>query len=89
MNPSILLIVAFIALVVSIRIVSEHERIVVFRLGRLFNIVGPGLVILIPFIDKGVRVNLKKNIPGWETLSHEELHERIKAFAIGKSRSGL
>lgn len=67
---------------VSIRIVNEQGRIVKFRLGHFVRIVGPGLVIIIPFIDKGVRVNLSEQIPGWETLSNEELEEEIKTTLV-------
>jgi len=44
----------------SIRIIREYQRILVFRLGRALKTKGPGLVILIPFIDKGVLVDLRE-----------------------------
>ena len=44
----------------AIRIVREYQRILVFRLGRALKTKGPGLVILIPFIDKGVLVDLRE-----------------------------
>lgn len=44
----------------SIRIVREYERLIVFRLGRALGARGPGLVILIPFVDTGVRVDLRE-----------------------------
>jgi regulator of protease activity HflC (stomatin/prohibitin superfamily) len=44
----------------AIRIVREYQRIMVFRLGRAIGAKGPGLVILIPFIDKGVMVDLRE-----------------------------
>ena len=47
--------------VLAIRIVKEYERLVVFRLGRALGARGPGLVLLIPFVDKGVRVDLREN----------------------------
>lgn len=55
-------IVAIIILVIiaaSIRIIREYERAVIFRLGRLIGAKGPGLIILIPFIDKAVKVDLR------------------------------
>jgi len=42
-----------------IRVLKEYERGVVFRLGRLIGAKGPGLIILIPIIDKLVRVDLR------------------------------
>ena len=44
----------------SIRIVREYERLVVFRLGRVIGARGPGLVLLIPGIDRGARVDLRE-----------------------------
>lgn len=55
-------IVAIILLVIiasSIRIIREYERAVVFRLGRLTGAKGPGLIILVPFIDRAVKVDLR------------------------------
>ncbi len=43
----------------AIRILKEYERAVVFRLGRLVGVKGPGLIILIPIIDRMVRVSLR------------------------------
>ena len=55
---SAIVIVLFIIFVLSsaIRILREYERGVVFRLGRLISVRGPGLIILIPVIDKMVKV---------------------------------
>ena len=75
-----------IILATSIKVVNEYERIAVFRLGRFVNIQGPGLVLLIPGVDKGVKVNLKEKIPGWQTLSQKELEERIKQYVLYESR---
>jgi len=44
----------------SVRIVQEYERLVVFRLGRSIGVKGPGLILLFPFIDRGVRVDLRE-----------------------------
>ena len=58
--------VAFIVLASAIRVLREYERGVIFRLGRLIAQKGPGLIFLIPIIDKMVRVDLRTvtlNIP--------------------------
>ncbi|NUM44335.1 MAG: SPFH/Band 7/PHB domain protein [Anaerolineales bacterium] len=46
----------------SIRIVQEYERVVVFRLGRSIGEKGPGIIFLIPFFDRGVRVDLREQV---------------------------
>jgi regulator of protease activity HflC (stomatin/prohibitin superfamily) len=82
----ILLILAVVVLAASVKVVNEFERISVFRLGRFVNIQGPGVVLLIPGVDRGVKVNLKEKIPGWQTLSQKELEERIKQYVLYESR---
>lgn len=56
----VLLIFLFALLTLAIRIVNEYQRLVVFRLGRSLGAKGPGLVWLIPFVDRGVRVDLRE-----------------------------
>ncbi len=64
----VLCLVAFVGLLglmvlmSAIRIVQEYERLVVFRLGRSIGEKGPGLVLLIPFVDRGVRVDLREQV---------------------------
>ena len=55
----IAIILAFI--LSSIRVVREYERIIIFRLGRAIGARGPGIVFLIPIIDRGVIVDLREN----------------------------
>src|SRR5207247_10142521 len=45
----------------AIKIVPEYQRMMVFRLGRAIGTKGPGLIILIPIIDRGVRVGLRES----------------------------
>jgi len=58
---ALFIIVIFLLILISsaIRIVKEYERAVIFRLGRLVGAKGPGLIILIPFIDRGKIVDLR------------------------------
>ncbi len=46
----------------AIKIVPEYQRLVVFRLGRSIGAKGPGLIILIPFVDRAVRVDLREQV---------------------------
>src|SRR5512141_327920 len=55
-----LLLVIFLAN--AIRIVPEYQRLVVFRLGRCVGTKGPGIVLLIPIIDRAVKVDLREQI---------------------------
>src|SRR3970040_891264 len=49
-------------LVSAIRIVPEYQRLVFFRLGRCIGARGPGVVLLIPVIDRGVKVDLREQV---------------------------
>ncbi len=62
MYPSILLTIAIFVILLlasAIRILREYERGVIFRLGRLIGAKGPGLIILIPIVDRMVKVSLR------------------------------
>jgi len=74
----IVLILVIFFLSSSLKIAHESERVVVFRLGRLCSIAGPGLVLVMPILDRGVKVDLGREIAGWQALSKEQLAERIR-----------
>ena len=63
-----LCVVAFVVVVLviflmnAIRVVNEYQRLVVFRLGRCIGIKGPGLVLLIPVIDRAVKADLREQV---------------------------
>jgi regulator of protease activity HflC (stomatin/prohibitin superfamily) len=56
----VLIALAMVAL--AIKIIPEYQRLVVFRLGRCIGAKGPGVVFLIPFIDRGTRVDLREQV---------------------------
>jgi regulator of protease activity HflC (stomatin/prohibitin superfamily) len=56
------LIIAFAFLASAIRIVPEYQRLVVFRLGRCVGAKGPGVVLLIPVVDRAVKVDLREQV---------------------------
>ncbi|MEW6580441.1 MAG: SPFH domain-containing protein [Chloroflexota bacterium] len=56
----VLLALLFMLASAALRIVREYQRLVVFRLGRALGSRGPGLVVLVPFIDRGERVDLRE-----------------------------
>jgi len=57
-----LALVILAALASAIKIIQEYERLVVFRLGRSIGERGPGLILLIPFIERGVKVDLREQV---------------------------
>src|SRR4026208_807063 len=56
------LVLAFLFLANAVKIVPEYQRLVVFRLGRSIGPKGPGIILLIPFIDRAVRVDLREQL---------------------------
>lgn len=57
-----IVVIGFIFLANAIRIVPEYQRLVVFRLGRCVGARGPGIVLLIPIIDRGVKADLREQV---------------------------
>jgi len=76
----LLLALVTLVLVAAIRIVPEYQRLVVFRLGRLVGERGPGFVLLIPLVDRGVRVDLRErffDVPPQTTITMDNAHLSI------------
>jgi regulator of protease activity HflC (stomatin/prohibitin superfamily) len=66
----------------SIRILREYERAVVFRLGRLIDQKGPGLILLIPVVDRMVRVDLRTivlDIPPQDLITRDNVPAKVNA----------
>jgi regulator of protease activity HflC (stomatin/prohibitin superfamily) len=83
-SASAIVIVLFAVFVLSsaIRILREYERGVVFRLGRLVSVRGPGLIILIPVIDKMVKVSLRTvvmDVPPQDIITEDNVSIKVNA----------
>jgi regulator of protease activity HflC (stomatin/prohibitin superfamily) len=68
----------------SVRVLREYERGVVFRLGRLMDKRGPGLVLLMPTIDRMVRISLRTvtlTVPPQEIITRDNIPARVTAVA--------
>lgn len=76
-------VVAILALLfASFRILREYERGVVFMLGRLWKVKGPGLVIVVPYIQQMVRVDLRTrvlDVPPQDVISRDNVSVRVNA----------
>jgi regulator of protease activity HflC (stomatin/prohibitin superfamily) len=80
----VLVFFALIALGSSVRILREYERGVIFRLGRLIAQKGPGLILLIPLVDRMVKIDLRTvtlNIPPQEVITRDNVPCRVNAVA--------
>ena len=77
-----ILIILFLFLTSAIKIVREYERLVVFRLGRLIGEKGPGFVLVIPVVDKIVRVSLRivtLDVPSQEVITRDNVTTSVNA----------
>ncbi|MCF8061812.1 MAG: slipin family protein [Deltaproteobacteria bacterium] len=77
---AVVLIVMFLA--AAIRILKEYERGVIFRLGRVIQTKGPGLIILIPVIDKMVKVSLRlvaMDVPSQDVITRDNVSVKVNA----------
>ncbi len=77
--PAILLLYILAS---SIRILNEYERGVVFRLGRMVGVRGPGLILLIPFIEKMQKVSLRTivmDVPPQDVITQDNVSIKVNA----------
>jgi len=81
--PYIIIAIVLITLVgMTVKIAAEYERGVVFRLGRLIGAKGPGLFLIIPFVDRWVKVDLRvvtMDVPSQEVITKDNVTVRVNA----------
>jgi regulator of protease activity HflC (stomatin/prohibitin superfamily) len=83
--PVVLIVIIVFGLIIlsnAIRILREYERGVVFRLGRLIGVKGPGLILLIPIIDKMVKVSLRTvvlDVPPQDIITEDNVSLKVNA----------
>ena len=81
--PAIVVIVLVVMFLTSaIRILNEYERAVVFRLGRIRDVKGPGLIIIIPGIDKVVKVDMRTitlDVPPQDVITKDNVSIKVSA----------
>ena len=78
----ILILAIIIFLYLAIKILNEYERGVIFRLGRVIDHKGPGLILLIPIIDRMVRVSLRTvamDVPPQDVITRDNISVKVNA----------
>lgn len=82
MGAVILVVVVIVILASSIRVLNEYERGVIFRLGRAIGVKGPGLIILIPVIDRMAKVSLRivaMEVPPQDVITRDNVSIKVNA----------
>ena len=79
-----LVVVVFLVIILgnAVRILREYERGVVFRLGRLVGVKGPGIILLIPIVDKMVKVSLRTvvmDVPPQDVITKDNVSVKVNA----------
>jgi len=80
-----LIVLGIIILANAIRVVREYERLVVFRLGRLMGERGPGLVLLIPIIERAIKVDLRTitlDVPSQDIITRDNVSVKVNAVVF-------
>ena len=78
----IIVVAILIILPMAVKIVAEYERGVIFRLGRLVGARGPGLFLIIPFVDRMMKVDLRvvtMDVPSQEVITRDNVTVRVNA----------
>jgi len=79
---TILVFLVIMFLASAIRILNEYERAVIFRLGRIIDVKGPGLIILIPVVDKMVKVDMRTitmDVPPQDVITRDNVSIKVNA----------
>jgi len=79
---SIAIVILFIFIMNFFHVLREYERAVVFTLGRFWKVKGPGLIVIVPFIQQMVRVELRTvvmDIPAQDVISRDNVSVRVSA----------
>jgi regulator of protease activity HflC (stomatin/prohibitin superfamily) len=82
---AVIVLAVIVILSMTIKIVPEFERGVIFRLGRLLGAKGPGLFLIIPFVDRIVKVDLRvitMDVPSQEVITRDNVTVRVNAVVF-------
>jgi regulator of protease activity HflC (stomatin/prohibitin superfamily) len=78
----VLVVLAIMFLAAAIRILNEYERAVIFRMGRIIPVKGPGLILLIPIVDRMVRVDMRiitMDVPSQDVITRDNVSIKVNA----------
>jgi regulator of protease activity HflC (stomatin/prohibitin superfamily) len=81
----VVIVLVFMFLASAIRILNEYERGVIFRLGRVIATKGPGLIILIPIVDKMVKVDMRTitmEVPPQDVITRDNVSIKVNAVVF-------
>ncbi len=78
----VILVIVFLIVISGLKILYEYERGVIFRLGRIIGVRGPGFIIVIPFLERMVRVSLRlvtMDVPPQDVITKDNVSVKVNA----------
>ena len=78
----VVLVIVFLIIISGLKILYEYERGVIFRLGRIIGVRGPGFIIVIPFLERMVRVSLRlvtMDVPPQDVITKDNVSVKVNA----------
>ena len=78
----VILVIVFLIIISGLKILFEYERGVIFRLGRIVGVRGPGFIVVIPFLEKMVRVSLRlvtMDVPPQDVITKDNVSVKVNA----------
>lgn len=78
----VVLVIVFLIVISGLKILYEYERGVIFRLGRIIGVRGPGFIIVIPFLERMVRVSLRlvtMDVPPQDVITKDNVSVKVNA----------
>ena len=78
----IILVIVFLIIISGLKILYEYERGVIFRLGRIVGVRGPGFIVVIPFLERMVRVSLRlvtMDVPPQDVITKDNVSVKVNA----------
>jgi len=65
----------------SVRVVPEDRRLAIVRQGRFAGMRGPGIVVVLPLVDRVVSIDLQRDIPTWRSMSPDQLAREVERLS--------
>ena len=78
----VIVVIVFLIIISGLKILYEYERGVIFRLGRIVGVRGPGFIVVIPFLEKMVRVSLRlvtMDVPPQDVITRDNVSVKVNA----------
>jgi len=85
---ALVLILALILVVSSVRVAPEFVRFAVYRQGRFRKVIGPGIFMIIPIVDRLVRFKLDESMPDWASMSFDQARQYVDQQVLQRRYPG-